>query len=425
MQVSVETLAGLTRKLTIQVPQQQLKQAYDQRLQKLATTTKLKGFRPGKIPLRVIEQRYGQGVWQEVAGEVMQQSLYSAMNDKKLRPAGSPTVTSFKAEFNRPMEFSSEIEILPEFELKSLRGVAVETVNAEVEDVLIEKAIDNLRQQHLDWQVVERGAKKDDRVIISFEGFKAGKSIEKSSIKEVAIVLGSGMMPADFEQALETCQAGDEKDITVTYPEQHQNKDIAGQEVSFKVSVHRIEESHLPTLDEAFLNKIGIKGGEEELKKEITASLQKEIEQMAKSINKQAVVDELLKLHQSIELPKSLLDAEIDSMKKNMSQQTKEVDDDELHQKTQKRVALGLIIGEYANKYDIHIDPERVRNLVMSFAASCPKPDELVQWYYADKSRLAPIEWMAFEEQVADKLLEQAEIKEKRLSYDELRKQVS
>ncbi|MEM9243786.1 MAG: trigger factor [Pseudomonadota bacterium] len=418
MQVSVEVLEGLSRRLTVEVPQSTLKEAYDKRIKKIAKEVKLKGFRPGKVPMRVVEQRYGQSAWQEISGEAIQNSLYQALSENKLRPAVTPSIKELNADFGQAMKFVAEVEVLPEIKLQSLEGVEVETVTADLDEQDINEAIENLRQRNPLWHEVDRATQKEDRVQVTFTGFKDGKAVEQSAVEKMHLVLGQGRMPVEFEQALEGSKAGDEKEIAVDYPENHQNKLIAGQHIVFNVTIHKVEASELPEVNDVFVEKFDIKGGVEALKKEVEQGLRAQMNGLMKNVNKQQVINKFFEINQNIELPQGLIKSEVDNLRRANGKDDADVEDE-----AKKKVALGLIIGEYASKNNIQVKPARVRQLVEAMASNYPNPQELVAWYYADKKRLASLEWIALEEQVAEKLLESATPQEKKMSFAELKEQ--
>lgn len=427
MQVSVEATGNLERRMTVRVPEDRVNAEVQNRLERLARTTRLKGFRPGKVPLKVIEQQYGAQVRQEVIGEVVQSTWYEAVTQEKLRPAGAPRIEAMGAEPGQALEYVATFEVLPEVKLASLEGVKIERVTARVSDAEVERVVENLRRQRTNWEAVERVAANGDRIVIDFVGTIDGQPFKGNEGENIPVVLGTGSMTPGFEEALVGVRGGEERTVEVTFPGEYGNKEIAGKRASFKVSVHRVEEPHLPQVDEAFAEGFGIReGGVPALMAEVRKNMERELDEALRAANKQAAMDKLLELNQ-VEVPKALVESEVralmEQMRRNMHVprgKQFDIDTSMFEPQARRRVALGLILAEIIKRNDFKADPERVRERVETLAGTYERPDEVMNWYYSDKSRLKEVESLVLEEQVVDWVFGKAEVAEKERGFDEV-----
>lgn len=419
MQASLEVVKGLERKLIIEVPEQELKNEYNARIQQVSREANIKGFRPGKVPKHLIEKRYGGEIRSEALNHVIRTSLDKAVADEQLKVAGEMNITEVKAENGTNLRFVSEFEILPTIKLKDLMGIEIEKLTANIEPEDIQATIENLRKRSPNWHVVDRAAKKEDRVTIDFEGFKDDKAVKNTRAQNFVLVVGSGRMHVDFENALESKKAGDTFEIDIQYPENMANKDIAGQKIHFSGKVHQVEESSLPEINEEFLKQLGIDGGIEALEKEVKETMEYERDQVLKNLNKQAILNRVLEMHPDLELPQGLLKAEMKSLHHGHHHAEGETcaHSAGLEEQAKRRVALGLLVGEFAQQQKIKADPQKIQQLIQGMAMNHPRPQEVMKWYYEDEKRVAPLVWIALEDQVGEKLLETAVAKEKVVRY--------
>lgn len=426
MQVSVESTGTLERRMTVQVPEERVATEVQNRLARLARTTRVKGFRPGKVPMKVIEQQYGAQVRQEVIGDVMQSTWYEAVTEQKLRPAGYPTLEPKNVAPGAGLEYVAVFEVFPEVKLAPVEEIKVERITAKVADADVERVIENLRKQRTQWTTVERAAATGDRVTIDFTGTIDGQPFKGNEGKNVPVVLGSGSMIPGFEDGLVGAKAGDERTIDVTFPENYGYQEVAGKAAQFTVKVHQVEEPHLPEVDEAFAVSFGVtEGGVEALRAEVRKNMERELEQALKAANKQAVMEKLLEINQ-VELPKALVESESGVLMEQMRQNLRlpkgqmGLDPSVFEPQARRRVSLGLILSELIKSNDIKVSPEAVRAEVEKLAASYERPEEVINWYYADKRRLSEVESLVLEDQVVEWVLEKSGAGTVERSFDEV-----
>lgn len=427
---TVEKINALTYKLNVIVPVDEVNNAVQIRIQKLAKTVDMKGFRKGKVPEDVIESRFGTGVLQEVSGELIQSSFEKAIEEHKLRLAGMPKVEPQPFKKGNPLVYEAIVEVLPEVILKDLEGVTIEKTVAEIRDSDVDHVLENMRKQHADWETVERASQEGDRLIFDFEGSINGEKFEGGSAKEFQLVLGSKQMIPGFEEGLMGLKAGDSKDLHVTFPEQYPAENLKAKEAVFAIKVHKVEQPKLPALDDAFAKKLGVKEGLEALKADVRKKMTTELEQSLQHSLKTKVIDKLVELN-PIETPESLIEQEIEHLQSLARQeiamyQGKEKADEMLLSKepyveqAKRRVIVGLLLAEAVKTYAIHVDRDKVKEHVELLAASYSKPEELVAWYYKNPRMMSEIEAIVLENQVIDRLLEKASVKEKSESYEDV-----
>lgn len=431
MSVSVETLSGLKRKMTVSVPAEVFKNAFDSKIKKLSNKVKIDGFRPGKVPLNVIKQRYSLSATHEVAQELIQSSLYDALKSEKLTPVATPEIEPEQIGLDQPFTYHAVFEVFPEFEVVELAGDNVELVSSEVLDSDVDTMIDHLREKNKTWQEVSRAVKEGDKVIIDFEGFVADSAFEGGKAEDFELILGSGSMIPGFEDALIGFKIGKPKDITVTFPVEYGHADLAGKEARFKVTVKQVYEGQLPDADDAFAETFNVKsGGMDALRADIKDNMTRELTRRVSSLNRESIFDELLKKN-SIEIPESLIDQEIKHLQHEMYHQVfgHEHHDDEkipdfpramFEEKATRRVQLGLLFSEYVKKHNIQVDSSRVDAMIEVFASAYERPDEVRGWYRGNKDRLAEIEALVMEELVADQIVSTATISQKSVTYSEV-----
>lgn len=431
MQVSVETTKGLGRKLTIQVPAERIEKEMTTRIAELAKKVKIDGFRPGKVPERVIKQRFSKSVQAEVARDLMQSTLYEALQQKDLTPAGTPQVEPGAINDGKDFEYTATFEVFPEVSIVELDGVEVERVEANVVDGDIDAMLDKLREQHKEWVAVERASKNDDQINIDFEGFVNDEPFEGGKAEGYDLVLGSGSMIPGFEEGLLKLKAGDEKDLNVTFPEDYNQKDLAGKAAVFKIKVHKVSEGKLPEVNDEFIKKFDESGKTvEAFKAEVKKNMERELKRQVIQLNKEKVFDAFMDKNPT-ELPASLVDREIEHMKKDMLNRVfggqkadlsklPDLPRDMFEAQANRRVHLGLVFSEYVKAHDMKADAKRVDAWLKEHSESYEKPEEVLNWYRGSKERMAEVEGAVLEEQAIEKMLEKAKIKQVTMGYDEV-----
>lgn len=428
MQVSVETTSGLERRMTVEVPEERVEKEVQRRLQQLARTTNLKGFRPGKVPMKVVASRFGNDVRQEVINEVIQSTFYEAATQEKLTPAGLPQIEPKSVDAGKAVEYVATFEVMPEIEAASLEGVTLEKQVATIGDEDIDKMLNTLREQRTEWKGVKRKAKEGDRVIIDFKGTIDGEEFPGNEGKQVPLTLGGKRMIEGFEEGLVGAKAGEEKTLDLVFPEDYANKELAGKAVQFAVTVSAVEESKLPEIDDDFVAAFGVtEGGVEAFRKEVRDNMEREMSQAVDSRLKQQVMDKLIEIN-DIELPKALVDNESQALAQQMQQQMQtpagkegvDLDPTVFEEQARRRVSLGLILSDLIQKNELKTSEDELRAKVESIAATYEQPDEVVKWYFADRSRLGEIESLVLEDRVVEWVVENSEINEVESSFNEI-----
>ncbi|WP_462329897.1 trigger factor [Thiohalocapsa halophila] len=424
MQVTVEAGEGLARRMTVELPADDVEQQVDQKLREVARQARLPGFRPGKVPMRVLRQRFGESVRGEVLGEMVQSTFPQAVAEQELRLAGQPQIEpDIDAESGR-YAYVARFEVLPEIDLHDLTGKRIARPVAEVADADVDRMIERLREQRRTFEDVERPAQSGDRLTISFTGSIDGEPFEGGSGEHRQLVLGSGTFIPGFEEQLEGASAGDERVVEVTFPEDYQNSELAGRAAQFQVSVEAVAEPHLPDLDADFMTAFGIEDGDfERFRADVRANMERELKQRIQSNVKSQVMDALLEAN-PVDLPAALINEEIQSLKQQTLQSAGGVDIDlpnELFaESAARRVKLGLVVAEVVKRYELKPSEERVRELVEELAATYERPEDFIRYHYADQQRLAAVESLAVEELVVERMLETAEVEEESSSFDAL-----
>lgn len=433
MQASIETISTLERKMTIAVPADRVESQVQNRLNEAARTVNLKGFRKGKVPVKVVKERFGSSVRQEVLGEVMSQSYYEALGQHKVRPASQPRIEAQSVEPGKDLQFVATFEVYPEVQLGDFAAINVERKVADITDADVDKMVETLRKQRQTWKEVDRAAADGDQVTIDFVGKIDGEIFEGGSATDTRLVLGSNRMIEGFEAGLIGASKNQEKVLSLTFPATYHKAEYAGKAVEFTVQVKKVSEPVLPELNAEFFASFDVKGGGEvEFRTEVKANMAREMKNAVRNSVKNQVVSELLKLH-TVELPKSLVVNEINLLRQQTMQQygqIQQVDERTLpselfRDQAQRRVSLGLIMNEVIQQNQLKVDPAAVRKLVEELAESYEQPQEVVKWYYSNKDQLAQIEAMALEESVIDHILGKARVTETTCSYEDALKPVA
>jgi trigger factor len=427
MQVSVESPSKLQRRMTVTVPFEQLDAAYDKRIQQLSKTAKVKGFRPGNVPVAHIKQLYGSAARQEALSEVIQSTLYDAITQEKLNPVGTPQVEPKSIAPGQPLEYVATFEVLPEIEGVKFSVKSLEKQVSKITAADVDKVLDRLREQHVTWREVSRPAQDKDQVIIDFRGTLDGKTFQGGEAHEYPVVIGSKTMIPGFEEGVIGMQKGDEKVITVTFPETYFATELAGKNVEFTLNAHKVSEPVQAEMDEDLIRKFGIASGKiEELRAEITKNLEREVERVINNKMKTQIFDLLLEQN-PLDVPAALIDQEAKRIHDEMHPHHKGQEHNhspaemvQFNDAAKRNVVLGLLIGELIKQHTIKPDATRVQQHITKMASAYEKPEEVVKWYQEDKRRLSEIEMIVLEEQVLEKLLEGVTVTEKMLDYSDL-----
>lgn len=428
MEVSVENTGSLERRMTVQVPAERVDQEVDTRLQSMSTTVRLDGFRPGKVPMKVVRKRFGVQARQEAYGDLIQSSFYEAAVKEKLNPAGEPSI-QVKDEDGQ-FSYTAEFEVVPSVELADMSDVAVERPVSELTDADVEGMIEKLRSQRITWNKVERAAQNGDQVMIKFAGTIDGEAFDGGSADNVPLVLGSGAMIEGFEAGILGAEVGDERSVDVTFPDDYQAAHLAGKGASFAITLNEVSEPVLPEIDEEFAKVFGVADGSvEQFRQDIRNNMQREMDQKLKNMTKEKVMDALIEKHE-IQVPQSMIDREAQSLledtRQRMEQQGQgqagnfELPLDIFKEQAERRVKLGMLVAEVVDKNGLKVNDELVRSTIEELAGSYETPQEVVDWYFADETRLAPVRNVVLEEQVVEWVLGQVNVEEKQLSFDEL-----
>ena len=430
MQVSVETMEGLERKLTIAVPSEQVDTAVNSRLQEAARTMNLKGFRKGKVPLKVVKSRFGPGVRQEVAGELMSQNFYQAISQESLKPAGQPRIEPTSMEEGKDLEFAAIFEVYPEISLPDFTSIEADRLVAEVTADDIDEMIETLRKQRQSWEKVERAAATEDMVNIDFVGTKDGEEFEGGKASGTSLVLGSERMIPGFESGIEGKSEGDAFTLELKFPDDYHNEEFKGQDVTFEITLNSVSEQKLPEIDEEFFKSFGVEeGGVEAFHEEVSKNMEREIKTASRSKLKNKLMDAVIDLV-DVNVPAALITAEIEQLKQQALQQMgggggqnldpSMLPDELFQEQASRRVTLGLVLGEVMQAQELKADPAKVRESVEELASTYESPDDVINWYYGNQEQLATIESAVLEDQVFDYIAEQAKVSDSSVSYQEV-----
>ena len=428
MQVSIESSTGLERQLKIGVPADRIEQEVTARLQKATKTVSIKGFRKGKVPLKVVKQHYGKGVRQEVVGEVVNSSFYEAIQQEDLRPVGQPRIDQMTDKEGQDLEFMAIFEVFPEVALKALSKVKISRPMADVTDADVEKMIDVLRNQQASFKTSKKKAKEGDQVNIDFVGTKDGDEFDGGKAEGQDLVLGSNSMIPGFESGLEGLCAGDETVLKLSFPDDYQAEELKGASVEFAVKVNSVSAKKMPKMDDEFFKLFGVEdGGEEKFREEVQANMERELRNAIRTKVKNRVMNQLFELN-TVELPAALVANEITQLKQQMVQQFgggQQIDlsmlpDDMFKEKAERRAALGVIVSEVVKAEELTPDEDKVRERINEIASTYEQPKEVVDYYYSKPELLSSVEAVVLEDQVTELVLSKAKIKEEKLPYDDV-----
>jgi trigger factor len=427
-EVSVESSAGLERKLKIRVPSADIEREIASRLAKVGKTAKLKGFRPGKIPEKVVRKYYGGQVRDEVLSDVIRSSYSQAIAEQKLNPAGGPRIEAVPGETPADQEhftYRATFEVYPEIELQPLEQLALEVPRVGLEDADVVAMIEKLRTQRATWRPAERAAAAGDRAVVDFEGKIDGELFPGGSGKDVGIVLGSGQVLAEFDRALHGASAGESRTAAVAFPDNYPTTNLAGKNAEFVIDIKRVEEQVLPELDDAFAASFGVSSGKvEDLGAEVRKNMQRELAERLSRETKARVFDALIKAN-SISIPRALVEQDIDALQQGAMRELGVTDPaqaparERFSSLAQRRVTVGLLIQELVRQNKIRLDAARVEQRVQELAAPYEKPAEAAQFYRADRGMMTQIETGVLEDQVVDFLLARAKTSDQPLTFQQ------
>ena len=431
MRVSVETTSGLERRLTVGVPADRVDTVVNQRLQEAARNARLPGFRPGKVPIKVMKQRFGAGVRQEVLGEVISQSFQEAVVSENLRPAGQPSIEARKMDAGQDVEYTATFEVFPTVEVQPMGELTIEKPLATVTDADIDDIIEVFRKQQGEWVVSDQPAQNGDTVIIDFVGTRDGEAFDGGSAEGTSLELGSGRMIPGFEEGLVGATAGEEKVLELTFPEDYQSEALAGADVQFAVTLKEVKTMELAPVDEALFAKYGLEeGDEQDFRVEVKQNMERELRNAIEASVKNQVMDGIVAAHDSIELPATLISREVSTMRQQMFQQfggaaPQDMDlasvlpDEMFADQAKRRVKLGLVVAEMIGHFDLTAEPAKVRSFIEDIASTYQDPEEVINWYYSENEQLAGVESRVLEDAVVERLLADAAIEEVECSYQD------
>ena len=429
MQVTVEATQGLERRVKVQVPEDRIQGEISKRLTNIAQNARLPGFRPGKAPMKVIAQRYGKQVREEVVGEIVQSSFQDAIVQESLRPVGTPTIDPLEWESGSGVAYTAVFDVYPEVSLPPIDSLKIARPEAEVGDGDVNRMLERLRKQRRRWESVQRAATPGDRVVVDFQGTCDGEARDDLKTDGYAVELGAGQLFKQLEDSLLGTEAGQELSLDLHFPSDFGAGELAGKPVHFEVKVNTVEEPVLPEIDDEFATGFGVKeGGIEKLKSEIRDNMQRELEEGIRSTTKQRVMEALL-AGRNLDLPESLIEREVQrSLEQRRLELSHsgidtseiELDPEDFKQAAGRRVSLGLLVGELIKENGIKADPNEVRSRIDSIASTYEDSGEVVRWYYSEPARLSEVESTVLEDTVVTWILDRATVVPEATSFDEL-----
>lgn len=431
MQADLETLGQLERRLSIAVPMAEIDSEVETRLKRLSRTVKMHGFRPGKVPFKVIAQQYGPQVRQEVLGDTLEKSFGEALRQRNLRVAGYPKFDAQPpvdgaAEFH----YSATFEVYPEVRVGDVAQAKIARPQLAVGEAEVDRTIEIMRKQRTVYDPVERGAQNDDRVTISYRGTIDGAEFEGASAENQSVVLGGGRLLPDFEQALQGMRAGESREFELRFPDDYHGREVAGKTARFEVKAGEVAAPRLPALDAEFAKQLGVADGDlAKMRAEVRANLEREVKMRLKTRVRDRALQALLDLT-GLEPPKALVELEIQQLQKLTQQdlaargvkvpEGMPLPADVFEKQAQRRVSLGLILAEVVKAHGLHARPEQVKSAVDELAQSYERPEEVVRWFYQSAERLRDVESRVVEENVVEWVLATAKVEDETVAFDEL-----
>ena len=400
MEVSIETTGGLERRLKIAVEGESFEQRINERLRETTQRVKLDGFRPGKVPLKEVRRRFGASIRQEVAQEMIQSSYMEALQQEELAPAGSPALDVINMDVGGDLEFTATFEVFPLFEVSDLSQVCVKKPEGGVQEEDLDAMIERLRQERKHFHETQRLVEIGDRLTVDFVGTIAGELFEGSTAEDVAFLVGEGQMIEDLDVGVRGMNVGENKLISVKFPDEYQEEKLQGKEAVFDLTVKKIEAPHLPDLDEQFFSSFGIEeGGDEAFRSQIHENMERELKAAARGQVKRQVLDGLAEIHE-FQLPRSLVESESETLRTQMLQQLRidptsdkpQLPSDLFVEEAEKRVRIGLVVNRIVETCDLKVDEDRVRERVDELSKPYDQPEQIVNWYYSNETQLRQIQ---------------------------------
>ncbi len=430
MQAQVENIGQLERRIRISVPRAQIDAEIESRLKRIARTAKIHGFRPGKVPMKMVAQQYGGQVRQEVISEAGSRSISDALYEQKIKIAGMPRFeTAADAANGEQLEFTATFEVYPEVVVGSIASAKIERPVVQVSETDVDKTIDILRKQRATFEAVERAAQQGDQVDIDYSGSIDGQSFTGGATQGYVVTLGEGRTLADFDKPLEGMKAGEEKTFDLTFPADYHGKEVAGKTAQFQVKVNRVLAAKLPDIGPELAQALGVEDGDVvKMRADVRANIEREVGKRVENKVKDQVMQALTDAT-PMSVPRALIDDEIERLqqraRQDMGARGMKADNmpmpaDLFEAQAQRRVSLGLILAEVVKTNDLKAQPEQVRKLVESYAESYEKPEQVVAWYYENPTRLAEVESLVLEQNVVSWALNQAQVEDKPTAFDDM-----
>jgi trigger factor len=426
MQVSIESTGALDRRMTVQFPPERVQAEVQKRLGRLARNVRIDGFRPGKVPLKVVQQRFGPGVYQEVLGEVLEQSFHEALVQEGLYPAGGPSIEPKLVEPGQPIEYVASFQVFPEVAVADLSDVAIERPQAEITEADVDRVIESLRQQRRVYEPVQRPAENGDRMVLDFEGTVDGQPFEGGKAQGFAVEIGAGRLLPGFESQLPGLEVGAGKTIDVPFPDDYPAESLKGRTAQFALKVLSVEAPELPEVDAAFVNSFGVADGSaESLRAEVRSNMSRELTKNIRGRVKRQVMDALVARH-DFELPRAPVEDETRRLREETERRlqsggnTGSLPDSLFTEEAARRVRLGLVIRAIVRREQMTVDTGRVEAELDSLAQTYEDGDEVKQYYRANREAMAELEAMVMEEQVVDWVLAQARVTDQPQSFESL-----
>jgi trigger factor len=435
MAVTVETLEKLERKMTLTLPTSVIQNEVNTRLKRLARQVKVDGFRPGKVPMNIVAQRYGYSVHYEVMNDMVGEAFSLAANEAKLRVAGQPRISEKEQTTETEMAFDAVFEVYPEVVVKDLSQVEVETLKSEVTDAAIDKTVEILRKQKRTFaqRSMDAAAAIDDRVTVDFIGKIDGEPFDGGRADDFQFVVGEGQMLKEFEEAVVGMKLGESKTFPLNFPADYQGREVAGKTADFMVTLKKLEATHLPEVTDELAKSLGVvEATVEALRADIRKNLEREVKHRLLGRNKQAALDVLV-ANAELDLPNSIVQSELDRMTQGAREELKQrgikdadkapIPEEVFRPQAERRVRMGLVVSEVVRMHNLQATPEQVKQHVEELASSYEKPAEVIRWYYSDNRRMAEVEAIVIENNVTNYILSLVKNKDKELGFDELMSQ--
>lgn len=426
MQVTVETISNIERRVKVVVPVAKVNEDVASRVAKTARTVRMDGFRPGKVPLSLVQKRFGDAIRQEAIGDIIRDSFYEAVTQEKLNPAGYPSIEEVTDKAGEDLVFVAVVEVYPEIALADFAQITIERPSADITEADVDQMIENLRKQRATFTESADAAADGDKVVIDFAGSIDGEAFEGGTSTNFELVLGSKRMIPGFEDAIVGIKAGEVRDINVTFPEDYQAENLRAKAAVFKITAHQVLKQELPAIDDAFLAAFGVKaGGIEKLREDVKKNMARELKQALKNKVKTQAMDQLLALN-TVELPKALVANEINRQRQAMFQQfgganakfdSSMLPDDLFKEQAERSVSLGLLISQVIKNHDVTVDADRVRAVVEEVAEAYETPEDVINYYYGSRDQLAQVEALVLEDQVVDLILSAAKVSDVTSNY--------